>query len=185
MFEQWEVGAGALLGAAFLVMGVAVRSRQFHAGVQRTYLRRDSPAYYRNAIFAMIPIGIAFLCLIAGAGLQQAHGGIENGAPSEPVAELVLLVGVVCLGVACWWTIRPPDWAKPAWVREYDRARKLGEPVPEYVPPAMSGRAYTLNWLGLGAIAVLWLALSLPLGPLLIGLGLGVSLLLTHRPHSA
>ena len=80
---------------------------------------------------------------------------------------------------------RTPAWAKPDWVREYERAVQAGEPVPDLRPPPMTQRAYVLQWLALAAMSVIWLALALPLIPLLIGIGTAISLLVANRPHNA
>jgi hypothetical protein len=93
------------------------------------------------------------------------------------------VLGLGAGGVAGWWLVRPPAFAKPGWVREYERAEAAGEAVPDFGPRPMSRRAYVLNWIGLGVGAAAWLAFELPAGPMLVGLGIGVSLLLASRPR--
>ncbi|HEY1298638.1 MAG TPA: hypothetical protein VGJ60_36620 [Chloroflexota bacterium] len=121
MFEHWEIGAFGLMGAAFIVVGVIARGGRYHAGIERTYLRRDLPKYQRNAVFALLPIGVAFVCLSAGAGLMQAHGTLATGRDVDPLTNGLMILGIAALITGVWWTLRPPGWAKPGWIREYDR----------------------------------------------------------------
>ena len=134
MFEHWEIGAFGAMGAAFIAIGAIARGGHYHAGVQRTYFRRDLPNYQRNALFALIPIGVAFVCLSAGAGLMQTHGTLDTGSDSDPLTNCVMLVGIAALITGLWWIFRPPTWAKPRWVRECERkerAERAGQPVPD------------------------------------------------------
>jgi hypothetical protein len=131
VLEHWEIGAFGLMGAAFIVVGAIARGGLYHAGVERTYLRRDLPNYRRNALFALIPIGVAFVCLSAGASLMQAHGTLATGSEGDPLTNGLMIVGIVALITGLWWTFRPPGWAKPAWVREYERTEQAGQPAPE------------------------------------------------------
>ena len=182
LFDHWEVGAAALIAAVCLAMGVAVQLGHFRSGVRNTYFNPGVPGYWRTAIFAFIPFGLGFLLLIAGVSISQASAGPGPEAPPDPFGSLLILVGFVCIALFFWWLFRLPEWMKPQWVREYERAQRAGEPVPDMNPPRMSPRAYALNWIGLAALVALWLAVHLPVGPLLIGLGLGLSMLLANRP---
>jgi hypothetical protein len=168
-FKNWEFSALILFSIYAIVLGIIFRTGHFRRGVQRVYFNRGLPGISRNMAFAFVPTGIAFLLLVVGGTLASLP---------------VVLCGLVALIVALWWMFRPPEWAKPAWVREHERAEAAGEPVPDYRPPSMSGRAYLLNWIGLGIGAAVWLALGLPVGSLLIGLGFGISLLLASRPRA-
>lgn len=184
LVDHWEVGLAGLMGAAIAAVGVAVRSGHLRRGVGRTYFNRAMPGYQRNAMFALIPGGLAFLLIAAAWGFAQARGVSDDpNAPADPVVSSLILVGMVLLGVFFWWMFRLPQWMKPDWVREYERAERAGEPVPDLRGQPMSPRAYALNWLGLFLLAGLWLALHLPIGPLLIGLGLGLTTLLANRPR--
>ena len=55
---------------------------------------------------------------------MQTHGTLESGTDSDLLTNSLMLVGIVALVTGMWWTIRPPDWAKPGWVREYERAQR-------------------------------------------------------------
>lgn len=168
-FDNWEYGAIIVLSVYAIVLGIIFRTGHFRRGVQRVYFNRGMPGFSRNMAFAFIPTGIAFLLLVVGGTLANLP---------------VVVCGLIALIIAFWFMFRPPEWAKPSWVREHERAAAAGEPVPDYRPPSMSSRTYLLNWLGLGIAAVVWLALGLPVGSLLIGLGFGISLLLASRPRA-
>jgi hypothetical protein len=81
-------------------------------------------------VFALIPVGVAFVCISAGASLMQAHGTLETGTDPDPLANGLMLIGLVALVTGIWWTVRPPGWAKPAWLRECEGADEQAEPVP-------------------------------------------------------
>jgi hypothetical protein len=182
MFEHWELSVMGLAGAGLIVLGIWIRSGGYRRGVQRTYLARALPAYQRNLVFALVPMGLAFVLLVAGATLADSRGGPEA---RDPTAMTLVLLGLLALGVTFWWMFRLPRFLKPGWVLEYERAEQAGEPVEDFRPKPMSPRAYSLNWLGLGALCIVWLALGLPIGPMLIGLGTGAALLLASRPRQA
>ena len=183
MFDRWELGIGALLGAALLVVGIAIRTGHFRRGVGNTYFNRALPRFQRQAVFALIPGGLAFLSVALAFQVDPHSFERGNTSAQDPIATILVLFGIVCLAAFFWWMFRPPAWTKPAWVREYERAERAGEPVPDLRAPPMSQRAYTLNWIGLFAMAAGWLALGLPIGPLLIGLGFGMSALFANRPR--
>jgi hypothetical protein len=179
--DRWELGAIAIAAVYCVVLGVVLRTGHFRRGLLNTYFNRELPGYQRNAPFAFVPGGLAFLLIGAGTILQSRL----QPSDTDPLATTLLVLGVVCLVTFFWWLFRPPRWIKPAWVRDYERAEATGEPVPDLRPPPMSQRAYVLNWIGLVAGAAVWLVVGLPLGPLLIGLGFGLSLLVANRPRSA
>jgi hypothetical protein len=182
VFEHWDIGAAALFGGALILMGIWIRSGGYRRGVARIYFRRVLPDYQRNAIFALIPMGAAFVLLIGGATLGNSRGGPEA---DDPGAMLLVGLGLFALvfGLAC--IVRPPRFMKPAWVVEREHAERAGAPVEDFTPRPMSPRAYTINWIGLAALAGAWLAVGLPLGPLLIGVGTGAALLLASWPRQA
>ena len=126
MFEHWELVAGAVMGSVFIVIGAITRSGHYPAGVQRTYMRQGIPSYQRNAVFALIPVGVAFVCITAGASLMQTHGTLDTGSDPDPLTNALMLVGFVGLITGVWWTWRPPGWAKPRWLRDYERAQQSG-----------------------------------------------------------
>lgn len=185
MFDHWEVDVFTLACAIFVGVGAAIRSGYFRGGVQRTYFNRRLPDSQRNAIFVLLPFGLGVLLVVAGASAYAVAGDPDGPSPppADPVASISMLLGLLLVAASIWWMFRLPRWAKPEWVREYERAERAGEPVPDLSPRPMSQRAYQLNWLGLAALAVVWLAVHLPVAPLLIGLGLGMSALLASRPH--
>lgn len=178
--EHWEIDAAALMGALGLMVGVGIRMGRFRRGVRNTYFAPGLPDYQRRGTFVLIPLGAAFLLIAAGMMEFQSRGATPDSA--DPLGSILLAVGVLALLLGIWWMFRLPGWLKPAWVREYDAARRAGLPVPDLSPTPMSPRAYALNWLGLAVFSLVWLALRLPVGDLLIGVGFGMSLLLANRP---
>lgn len=85
-------------------------------GVFRYYGDEVMPFYARNAWVAVLPCGVGLLCWGAGS-LVYADGSMLGIRLF--VLGFALLVGAVVL------TYRPPEWAKPSWLRKLDR-----EPVP-------------------------------------------------------
>jgi hypothetical protein len=181
VFDHWEVGAIVLVAIYVGVLGIVIRTGHFRRGVRNTYFNRELPGYMRNAPFAFVPGGLAFLLIVAGASLASRSRAL--GLDQDLLANVLILLGVLAFGVFFWWLFRPPEWTKPDWLRDYERAEAAGEAVPDMSPPPMTGRAYVLNWIGLGVVAAVWHALGLPFGPLLIGLGIGASVLLANRPR--
>ncbi len=179
--QSWELGAVAVVAVYCIVLGVVLRTGHFRRGLRNTYFNRELPTYQRNVPFAFVPGGLAFL-LIGAALLLR---GRVRPYDTDPVVTALVVLGILCLVTFFWWMFRPPQWIKPAWVREYERAEAAGESVPDLRPPPMSPRAYMLNWIGLFVGAAVWLAVGLPLGPLLIGVGFGLSLLIANRPRPA
>jgi hypothetical protein len=123
VFDHWELGAGAVMGGVFIVIGAIVRSGHYQLGVYRTYLRPDLASYQRNAIFALVPVGVAFVCITVAASLMQMHGTLESGIDPDPLTNALMVIGIVSLITGVWWTWRPPGWAKPKWLRDYERSR--------------------------------------------------------------
>jgi hypothetical protein len=182
--DHWEVDAFAALGAICVVLGVWIRSGGFRGALRSTYFARGLPDHMRHTPFAFIPLGAAFLLLIAGASHIASFDAVAVSADdADALGSILVVLGLVGLGIGCWWMFRPPEWVKPTWIREYERAQRAGHAVLDFSPEPMSPRAYTLNWLGLAAMAVIWLAIGLPLAALLIGLGFGMSMLLANRPR--
>jgi hypothetical protein len=181
VFDRWEVGAIVLVAIYVGVLGIVIRTGHFRRGVRNTYFNRELPGYMRNASFAFIPGGLAFLLIVAGAWLASRSRAL--GLETDPLANVLIVLGVLAFGVFFRWLFRPPEWTKPDWLRAHERAEAAGEAVPDMSPPPMTTRAYVLNWIGLGVGAALWYVAGLPLGPLLIGLGIGVSLLVVNQPR--
>jgi hypothetical protein len=127
VFDHWELVAGAVMGSAFIVLGAIVRSGHYRVGVYRAYLRPDLPSYQRNAIFALLPVGVAFVCITTGAGLMQVHGTLQSGSDPDPLTNALMLVGFVTLITGLWWTWRPPGWAKPRWLRKLEQAEQSAQ----------------------------------------------------------
>jgi hypothetical protein len=182
--DSWVVAAAALIGAFCLGIGIAVRAGRLRRGVGNTYFNRELPGYQRKAMFALIPGGLALLLVTVGWASDPRRGeAYDPNAPPDQLGTVLFLLAVLSLGLFFWWIFRLPEWMKPAWVREYEHAERTGQPLPDLRRKPMSPRAYRLNWLVLTAMATLWIALHLPLGPLLIGLGFGMSGLLANRPR--
>jgi hypothetical protein len=102
------------------------------------------------------------------------------------LAWLAMLAGAVLLVLSVWAAIRPAAWMLPPWLREAERREKAGmvsnvSLPPEGDRPVMSRRALALNIVGLGAFAVAWWYLDLPLHYLLIGLGFALPVLAVTR----
>jgi hypothetical protein len=122
VFEHWEIGAGALLGAACFVMGAMIRAGHFRGAVQRTYFRGDIGAFPRTTIFAFMPLGIAIFLIAVAVGLMERHGTLGTDDP-DPTVTLLITLGIAALLIAFWWMFQTPEWAKPTWVRDHDRAQ--------------------------------------------------------------
>jgi hypothetical protein len=123
LFDRWELAAVAIVSMYCVVLGVLFRLGRLRGGVRRLYFNRELPSFYRNMAFAFGPTGLAFLLIIAGTSLARRAQPGEDRMLAFVLGVLGLIAGVV----ACWWIVRPPGWAKPSWVREYDRTEAVGE----------------------------------------------------------
>src|SRR5207237_6797485 len=90
---------------------------------------------------------------------------------------------VIAICVAGWWLVRPPEFAKPGWLRDEEAAAHSGLQVADHRPPRPSPAVYAAGWAVNIALVVVWLVLGLPLPILLMFVGVGVSLLLANPPR--
>ena len=113
MSGDWEFWGCLVLGGASVVLGTLVRlgfARRWLALYWQTAL----PKAQRHVAFTTIPFGLVFLLWFAGLWAGDAGheiAGIYVIALSLPVAALGIYI-----------QFRAPWWAKPAWVREAERA---------------------------------------------------------------
>jgi hypothetical protein len=133
----------------------------------------------RYGAVALIPIGCFFL-------FPMVLGAIADTNPGRAWLPVILLLMVLTAGsliLGIWATIRPPGWLKPAWIRAEEQAIREGRPTLRAAKtPKLTRAGYVTGWVGLIGLAAIWLVLGLPLAPLIIGLGIGLALLVAHRP---
>ncbi len=116
---RWEYTGGLLLGIVALIMGVAIRLDRHgrYKSVSAQYYDHSWVWYVRNRAFGLIPAGIGFILIFISFALDNSE---------EPqYAALGIAVGM--LGLLSWLiavrvTYKPPDWLKPRWLREEERA---------------------------------------------------------------
>ena len=108
MFTRWETYAALAFAVGGVALGVAFR-RGRARGMARWYTRRDLPFYVRNIAFGMIPYALVFGSWFALFAL--AHAGLDVAA------AIVGYGSFVFFAIGLWWTIRPPEFLKPDWMR--------------------------------------------------------------------
>jgi hypothetical protein len=82
------------------------------------YTNPRLPFFVRNAVFALIPLGVGPLLILAALALGsigETWGGILS-------VLLVIPVGV-CTVLALVFVVRPPTFLKPKWIRQADAQR--------------------------------------------------------------
>lgn len=109
---NFDSGILLFFGLALLAttMGVAIRVGWWRA-FERTYRDEQLPAAYRNAPFALIPVGLAF----ASGGLVGVFSELRGGRNAG------LILGVLTLAmflIAFVVAHRPPRLLKPKWLRD-------------------------------------------------------------------
>jgi hypothetical protein len=131
----------------------------------------------------LIPGGLAFI--LGSVAVLVAAGATAESEPARAVATLILgLLSLVSGGVAFWVMFRPPQWSKPDWLREEERARREGRPVEEVPAVALTPGQYRVGWVVWGLALLGWWVLDRS-GGLLIGLGLAANILFAARPRRA
>jgi len=86
------------LGFAFIVAGVAART-----GTWKNWYWRS-----RGAVYGYIPLGFLFLLYSFNAQAEERLGAYY--VVYQGIGVLLLVLGV-------WWSLRPPAFVKPRWVR--------------------------------------------------------------------
>ena len=99
-----------MLGLFCLTVGVMVRNGAIGSG-SRLHQRHEDPsvpAYFRNGVFALIPLGTTLLICAAGVLLR---------AVDETLATTAVMAAVVLGVVGLVMPLRPPAFTKPRWLR--------------------------------------------------------------------
>ena len=163
----------AVVGVMLIVLGLLIRAGRMRVALA-LYEYEALPDYTRNGAFTLVPIGVT--CLLGAAAAELA-----NKDP-EWVGVVATLLFVVALVITIWWTFRPPEWMKPAWLREYEASGGEGQerqpmriPVPSFL--------YVGLWLAWGVLLVLWLLFDWSLS-FLAGICFGAAFLFGVKPYS-
>jgi hypothetical protein len=109
MLTRWEPFAAVAFALGGLYMAVQFRRGRMR-NLARWHGRRDLPFYIRNLPFALLPYALVFaawVALFAFVAAGWTWAGIVVGYSS--FAFFV---------VAVWWSLRPPRFLKPDWLRE-------------------------------------------------------------------
>ena len=176
MFSEWESFVLLGMGAVGFLVGAL-----FRAGYMRrwatAYLNPSFPPHVRNGIFAMMPFGAVFLLWWVGIAIYESGG-------SPVAATLPFLASVPALVIGLIFSVRPPVWMKPAWLRADER------------DPAAASRArarnvrmtrvqYLLSWIAVAAAVVVWWLLDLGVAALVVGLAFTIPIILAARPRTS
>jgi hypothetical protein len=147
--------AQILAGSLAIAAGIRIRMGGLRS---RVLLYRDFrlPFFMRNSAFALVPTGMCFLFAglgeLAYAQLQQPLDGLIFALDVLIVAISIPMV-IVAAAVAIFWGYRPPDIAKPQWLREEEALH--GKPV----DPSVWGRRLDsmpiLILIAMGAVIVI------------------------------
>jgi hypothetical protein len=157
------------MGIAGVVFGVLAKIGHWRRWAPR-YFAEDLPFYLRNAVFALIPIGVMFLAAAAAAAVQP----LAVWAPL-PFIGLVLASGISAV-VIC---LDPPDELKPDWLLAEERGEAEPPPDRKRYLAVSSFEYWTLVVLLIGLVAA-WAIFDLPIS-LLIAVGMALSLLAAAR----
>ena len=90
-----------LFGGTFVIAGVIAR-----LGLWKGWYWRS-----RGAAYGYMPLGLLFVAYSLSTQAREMLGG------SYLLFELFMLA-LVAVGV--WWSMRPPEFVKPAWVRRVE-----------------------------------------------------------------
>jgi hypothetical protein len=87
-----------LFGVVFTAIGVAARLGQWKTWYWRT----------RGSVYGYVPLGLLFILYAFNEQALQRVG-----------RYYVLYQGlmVLLIGIGLWWSLRPPEFVKPTWVR--------------------------------------------------------------------
>ncbi len=141
MFDEWQSIAMLGLGLVQFVFGLLVRLGYWRVGWVENYRDREVWLHWRNGAFASLPAGAGWLSLFISIGL------FELGRNWHGMGEALLSVGIALMLSAVVVVLRPPQWLKPAWLREEERQR------PYYSGVTRDEIREAVPWLGLGAVA--------------------------------
>jgi hypothetical protein len=111
----WEPYVALAFAFGGLYMGVQFRRGKLR-NLARWYGRRDLPFYVRNLPFAVIPYALVFAAWFALFALA-ATGRIWPGV-------LVGYGSFMLFVLALWWSLRPPEFLKPDWLRQTERRER-------------------------------------------------------------
>jgi hypothetical protein len=115
-----------LVTAVFAVISFVNHKRFLQAGAQSfwadRYFDKNKPKEVRNLPFAQLPGAIGFSL----ATVMLAYTWISGQETLDLLIGLVLLAAFVFCGVAIKRLYRPPDKAKPQWLRDEEKARSAG-----------------------------------------------------------
>ncbi len=119
--SAWPVLLMFLMGLGMVVHGLVIRFDREgrHRAHFDRYFDKSWPFYYRNRAFVLIPGGITFLLW----GIGSVFAEVSDGQWLLVEAALVIL-GLLAVPIAIVLQYRPPDWLKPAWLREEERRRQ-------------------------------------------------------------
>ena len=87
--------------------------------IGRWYTNPSLPLFVRNAVFALIPLGVGPLLILVALAL----GSI--GATWAGILAVLLVIPVgLCGLIALVFLVRPPTFLKPQWIRNADKLKK-------------------------------------------------------------
>jgi hypothetical protein len=117
----WFVVGCAAFSAVVFIEAWAITSGRLRKWRER-YAATDAPSNLRNGFAVLWASGVscalvtgAFVCFAVG------HAGIGT---------IFLLLALASGYLWHRWTKSPPEWMKPAWLRERELALRRGDPLP-------------------------------------------------------
>jgi hypothetical protein len=112
-----------VLFVGFAVLGLAehvlVKSGRFRAPL-RWYFDQPQPFYIRNLPFGALPFGLMFACWIVMAVVSRFQGQLWADLLVLPIG----LFSFVLFGWGIKRQLRPPDSAKPEWLKAEEARRR-------------------------------------------------------------
>jgi hypothetical protein len=118
-----------VLFVGFTVLGLVehglFKTGRFRASL-RWYFDERQPFYIRNLPFMLLPGGLVFACWTVMAIISRFQGQLWGDLLVLPIG----LLSFVLFGWGIKRQLRPPDRAKPEWLKA-EEARRQALPTPE------------------------------------------------------
>jgi hypothetical protein len=118
-----------VLFISFTSLGLAehvlFKTRRFRAPA-RWYFDRRQPCYIRNVLFGLLPFAFVFACWTLMAIVSRYQGRLWADLLVLPIG----LFSFVLFGWGIKRQLRPPDSAKPDWLKA-EETRRQASPTPD------------------------------------------------------